>query len=158
MDIQNFDFKQLSPKTKTLKQCQEYLKKYFVPLMDGNHAVLKDGNYEILDQPTVTKVYFNRMPKYKAGSDGDDDDGNSKAFDFSNWYFKKYTDLRSITYELNKEVLFDDKLNLCPRMKHAYQPYDSFPKATRAKVKVMLNYMNEVLASGNKSVFTYLLQ
>ena len=96
MDIQNFDFKQLSPKTRTLKQCLEYLKTYFVPLVDGNHAVLENGNYVIKDQPTVKKVYFDRMPKYKAGGDGDD--GNdSKAFDFSTWYFKKYTDIRSIT-------------------------------------------------------------
>ena len=104
MNPENFDFKQLSPKVKTLKQCQEYLKKYFVPLIDGNHAVLENGKYVIKDQATLTKVYFNRMPKYKTGSDGDDDDGDSsKAFDFSTWYFKKYTDLRSITYELNNE-------------------------------------------------------
>ena len=47
MNSENFDFSQLSPKKNTLKQCQEYLKKYFVPLMDGNHAVLENGNYVI---------------------------------------------------------------------------------------------------------------
>ena len=158
MNSENFDFAQLSPKKNTLKQCQEYLKKYFVPLMDGNHAVLENGNYVIRDQPTLTKVYFNRMPKYKAGSGDDDDDGDNKAFDFSAWYFKKFTNIRSITYELNKPVFYDDKINMCPRMKHEYQVYDSFPEAIKAKVKVMLNYMNEVLASSNKSVFAYLLQ
>ena len=157
MDIQNFDFKQLSPKIKTLKQCLEYLKKYFVPLVDGNHAVLENGNYVIKDQPTVKKVYFDRMPKYKAGGDGDDED-DSKAFDFSVWYFKKYTDLRSITYELNKDVLFDDKINLCPRLRNKYQSFESFSKATQSKVSVMLNYINEVLANGNKPVYSYLLQ
>ena len=157
MDIQNFDFKQLSPKTRTLKQCLEYLKTYFVPLVDGNHAVLENGNYVIKDQPTVKKVYFDRMPKYKAGGDGDDGD-DSKAFDFSNWYFKKYTDIRSITYELNKDVLFDDKINLCPRLKNKYQSFESFSKATQNKVAVMLNYINEVLANGNKPVYSYLLQ
>ena len=158
MNSENFDFKQLSPKVKTLKQCQEYLKKYFVPLIDGNHAVLENGKYVIKDQATLTKVYFNRMPKYKTGGEGDEDDGDSKAFDFSTWYFKKYTDLRSITYELNKDIFFDDKINLCPRIRHTAQAFESFSGATKAKVGIMLNYINEVLANGDKAVYGYLLQ
>jgi hypothetical protein len=117
---QNFSFKLINPAHKTLSECRSYLKEYFVPLLDGSHAVLENGKYVIKDQQTLKKVYFDRMPLYKCK----DDDDDSKPFDFSKWYFTKYNDLRTITYELNKELFFDDKINLCPRMKHQYFKYD----------------------------------
>jgi hypothetical protein len=54
------------------------------------------------------------MPKfdYKA------EDGTKMTFDFTKWFFTVYTGIRSISYELTKEVFYDDKINLCPRMKH----------------------------------------
>ena len=87
---------------------------------------------------------------------GDDDD--SKKVDLSKWYFNKYNYIRSVTYELNKDVFFDDKFNLCPRMKHEYVTYKSLNKDIRTNVKVMLNYIKEVLASGNDDVYKYILQ
>ena len=108
----NFNFKLIDPRQKTLKECKAYIREYFVPLRDGNHAVLEDGKYVLKDEATIKKVYFNRMPLYVYMDDGDE-----KKVDLSNWYFKKYTDVRSITYELNKEVFYDDKFNMCPRMK-----------------------------------------
>ena len=62
----------------------------------------------------------------------------------------KKQDLRTITYELNKPVLHDDKINLCPKMKHKYQPFKDFSDEIKAKVSIMQNYILEVLASSNK--------
>ena len=66
----NFNFELINPATKTLEECQEYIKKYFVPLRDGNHGVFENGKYEIKDESTVKKVYFNRMPNYIYIQDG----------------------------------------------------------------------------------------
>lgn len=156
---QNFNFKLISPAHKTLGECRAYLKEYFVPLLDGSHAVLENGKYVIKDQQTLKKVYFDRMPLYKCK----DDDDDSKPFDFSKWYFTKYNDLRTITYELNKELFFDDKINLCPRMKHQYFKYDwsendKVLNKLKKKLDIMLNYIKEVLASGNEDVFKYIIQ
>ena len=150
----NFDFKMLSPAKKTLKECMEYIAQYFVPLKDGNIAVFEDGKYTLKDDSTVKKVYFNRMPKYESSAE----DGGKNSFDFSKWFFNKYTGIRSITYELTKDVFYDDKMNMCPRMKHQYIKFEEFNKKVRTKVKVMLNYIKEVLASGRDDTNTYLLQ
>ena len=149
----NFNFKQIDPRHKTLSECKTYLKQYFVPLLDGNHAVFENGKYVIKDKATIKHVYFDRMPMYISG-----DDDDSKKVDLSKWYFNKYDDVRSVTYELNKDVFFDDKFNLCPRMKHEYVTYKSLSKNIRTNVKVMLNYIKEVLASGNDDVYKYILQ
>jgi hypothetical protein len=150
----NFDFNQLSPAQNTLKGCMKYITQYFIPLKDGNIAMFEDGKYVTKDDAIVRKVYFNRMPEYDIGME----DGVKSTFSFSNWFFKKYTDIRSITYELNKDVFYDDKINLCPRMKHEYVKFEEFDKKVRKKVQILLNYMKEVLASGRDDSFTYLLQ
>jgi hypothetical protein len=157
----NFNFKLIDPQHKTPRECLAYIKEYFVPLLDGSHAVLENGKFVIKDQQTLKKVYFDRMPLYKTGDD--DDDCNNKPFDFSKWYFTKYTGLRSITYELDKDVFFDDKINLCPRMKHKYFKYDwteddKHLRKLKKKLDIMLNYIKEVLASGNEDVFKYIIQ
>ena len=78
----NFNFKLIDPRQKILKECKAYIREYFVPLRDGNHAVLEDGKYVLKDEATLKKVYFNRMPIYTVG--GEDDDG--KKVDLSNVY------------------------------------------------------------------------
>ena len=93
-------------------------------------------------------VYFNRMPEYIFI-----EDGKLKKVDLNDWYFKKYTGIKTITYELNKDVFYEDKFNLCPKMKHQYIKYEE-----NKKVNIMLNYIKEVLASGNEEVYKYILQ
>ena len=55
------------------------------------------------------------------------------------YYFKQYTGIKTITQKINKPVFFDDKINLCPKMKHEYKPYKDFSKETKDKVKSMLD-------------------
>ena len=147
----NFDFKQVDVKQNTPKQIMKYISKYFIPLTDGNHIFFVNGKYTIYDQATVKKTYFDRMSVIKDG------DGND-VFNPSKWYFTKYSSLRTITYELNKPVLHDDKINLCPKMKHTYQPFKDFSDEIKAKVFIMQNYILEVLASSNKEQYDFIIQ
>ena len=142
----NFDFEKINSKKQTLDQCKAYLSQYFVPLKDGNHAVFEDGHYVIRDQPTLKKVYFDRIPKYQCGDD------DSSMIDLSKWYFTKYAKVRSITYDLNKDVFHDDKINMCPRMKHEYQKFDTFDKKIRKKSGCDVT-VKEVLASADDAVY-----
>ena len=144
----NFNFELINPATKTLEECEKYIQQYFVPLRDGNHGVFENGKYEIKDESTVKKVYFNRMPDYVSLVDN-----KLKKVDLSEWYFKTYTGIKTITFELNKDVFYDDKFNLCPKMKHQYVKYEE-----NEKVNIMLNFIKEVLASGNEEVYNYILQ
>jgi hypothetical protein len=76
----------------------------------------------------------------------------------SEYYFKQNIDIRTIEYEFGKPTLHDDKLNLCPSMKHSIQPYNTFPTDIQDKVNIMLNYIKEVLCSSNESHYNYLLK
>ena len=71
---------------------------------------------------------------------------------------QKNRDLRTITYELNKPVLHDDKINLCPKMKHEYKPFKDFSDEIKAKVSIMQNYILEVLASSNKEQYDFIIK
>ena len=150
----NFNFSKINSDVMTLKQCQAYIAQYFVPLKDGNHIVFEDGQYILRDKDTIKNVYFNRIPLYEL----DIGDGNVKSLDLSKWYFTKYTGMRSITHELNKPVFFDDKINMCPQFIHTYQKYETLSDSTKAKVNIMLNYVNEVLANKQNDAYIYLLQ
>jgi hypothetical protein len=123
-----------------LTEVQNYVKQYFIPLNNGNHAVYVNSQFEVMEQAVVMKTYFKRMHE-----------------SVSKWYFTKYLELRSITYELNKPLMYDNKLNLCPTFKHNAKPYDSFSDDIKAKVDIMLNYIYEILADSNQDQYTYLL-
>ena len=150
----NFSFDELEPTKHSLKFCKDYIARYFVPLSDGNIAVFKDGKYSVSDDTTVRKVYFNRMPKF----DYKTEDGTKSTFDFSKWFFSVYTGIRSISYELTKEVFYEDKMNLCPRMKHQYVKYDTISEPIQKKVRVILKFIQEVLSNGRDDVLNHILK
>ena len=98
-----------------------YVCKYFIPLSNGMHAFYNNSKYELIDHNTVKRTYFDRMPKT-----------------ISDYYFKQNIDVRTIEYEFGKPELHDDKLNLCPKMKHQPQSYKTFPSDVQAKVNIIL--------------------
>ena len=108
-------------KIKTLSpiDAKEYVTKYFVPLSNGNHAMLIDNVYVIKDDQEIKRSYFNRMQK-----------------ELCNYYFKEFTEVKTITYEINKETFYDDKINLCPPMKYKYN--EAF--ISKDNVKLNLNF------------------
>ena len=78
-------------KVKNLSQvdAKTYITKYFIPLTDGNHAMLEDGVYVVHDDTEIKKTYFNRMSK-----------------ELQNYYFKEFTQIKKVVYALNKPQFF----------------------------------------------------
>ena len=120
-----------------LLQSQEYVSRYFVPLATGNHAVYINGNFVIIENAIVKSTYFKRMNK-----------------EINKRNFEKYDKLRHIGYKLKMEMFSDNKINLRPQMKH--KKYDGFSEEVKSKVKIMLDCILEILASGNESVYDFL--
>jgi len=44
-------------------KAQEYVKKYFLPLKNGRHAIYMDGHFQWMDKRVVRTTYLNRMEK-----------------------------------------------------------------------------------------------
>lgn len=137
-----FENFQLS-KIKTLSpiDAKSYITKYFVPLSNGNHAMLIDGVYVIKDDQEIKRSYFNRMQK-----------------ELCNYYFKEFTEVKTITYEVNKETFYDDKINLCPPMKYTFNSEYKPTKEVQEKLNFLLNYMKEILCSSKDDCFQFLLK
>lgn len=119
---------------------KNYIDKFFVPLTNGSHCVFEDGKYTVVPDDVVKKVYLNRF-----------DDKLKK------YYTKENINLRKIVYKLNKPQLFDDCINLCPQLPKA-KPYKEFDEDTKKKVQIFCDYVLEVLASGNKDVYDYIIK
>ena len=137
-----FENFQLS-KIKTLSpiDAKDYITKYFVPLSNGNHAMLIDGIYIIKDDQEIKRSYFNRMQK-----------------ELCNYYFKEFTEVKTIAYEVNKETFYDDKINLCPPMKYTYNENYEPSEETQEKLNFLLNYLKEILCSNKDDCYQFLLK
>jgi len=119
---------------------KKYLTKYFVPLDNGNHCMLVDGKYIIRDDQEIKKSFFNRMNK-----------------DLQNYYLKQYFEVKTITYEFGRETFYDNKINLCPKILHQYEPDYIITDEVKEKRDIFLNYILEVLCSGDKACNKYIL-
>lgn len=130
-------------KIKTLSpiDAKEYVTKYFVPLSNGNHAMLIDNVYVIKDDQELKRSYFNRMQK-----------------ELYNYYFKEFTEVKTITYEINKETFYDDKINLCPHMKYKYNEAFIPKDNVKLNLNFLLDYMKDILCSGNEECYNFLLK
>jgi len=130
-------------KIKTLSpiDAKAYITKYFIPLDNGNHAMFVDGVYKIKDDQEVKRSYFNRMQK-----------------ELCNYYFKEYTEVKSITYAINKPVFFDDKINLCPPL--LWDATDDYiaNDIIQHKLKFFLSYLKEILCSNKTDSYEFLLK
>ena len=129
-----------------IDQCKEYITKYFFPLSSSQHVFIsydKDGksSYEIKEDMAIKKVYFNRLPK-----------------DVTDFYFKKYDKIKTLTCELNKPMLYGEFINTCPEFLHKVKPYSDFTPDIKKGVNVMLSYLKTVWASGNDNQYQFILQ
>lgn len=142
MDTQN-TFNLDNIKTLSQNDAIEYIKKFFIPLTNGDHAMLKqNGKYEIVKDEVIKKTFFKRM--------------SSELNDF---YFKQYTSLKTPTYEFGKEKIIGDYLNLCPNLKAQYKhKFEDYDEDTKNKVQIMLNFIKEVLANNNENSYDYLIK
>ena len=91
--FENFSFEIMNKMM--MKDCRQYITKYFIPLTNGKHAFIVDGGYIIYSERTIKNVYFNRMPD-----------------DLTKYYFYHYYKLRTPVIEKDKPMLYDDKFNM----------------------------------------------
>ena len=94
--------KDLSP-----NDARAYISQYFYPLTNGDHAMRANNKFEILEDTIVNKTFFKRMPK-----------------ELQDYYFKEITDIKTVVYKLNKPEIYEDYLNLCPKLMHSYKKYE----------------------------------
>ena len=106
---------------------KEYVKKYFYPLSSGFHIKIdyEDGKpiYEIVEDAIIKKVYFNRLPKV-----------------ISDFYFKFYDQIKTLTCEINKPFIFGNFINTCPAFLHEVKPYTEYSKELKSKVEIILPF------------------
>jgi hypothetical protein len=127
--------KNLSP-----NDSKKYITKFFVPLNNGNHAMLVDGQYIIKDDQEIKRSYFNRMSK-----------------ELSNYYFKDYCEVKGVVYEFGKPLFYEDKINLCPDIKHTYEDNYIITEDIKQKRDLFLSYIFEVLCSSKEDSYQYIL-
>ena len=138
--IENFSLDFI--KNLSQNHAKEYLITYFIPLTDGNHAFLFNGKFQILDTRVIKSTYFKRMSK-----------------ELNEFYFEKYTSLKTITYQLNKDLFIGNELNLCPKMKaKKTKIYSEYDDKTKEGVEAILHFIKEVLASNNQASYDYLIK
>ena len=114
MNTENFDFKYLESLS-SHDQKQQYFTKYFVPLSNGSHCFLKNGEYEMLTDEILNKVYLKRCGKL-----------------IKQYYTEEFKAIKTPVYKLNKPIMYDDKINLCPQLKPS-KPYKNFDNSTKKK-------------------------
>lgn len=129
----------------SVSEAKAYITKYFYPLTDGQHVLLKyidsKPEFDILDDTIVRKVYFNRLPKV-----------------IQQFYFTEYDQIRTLTCELNKPFVYDSFINTCPTFMHSVKPYSEYSNDIKHKVSVMLNYVKEIWASNNEASFQFIVK
>ncbi len=137
--MENFKLENVDNLSKS--DAREYIDKYFIPLDNGTHAILKNGKYEIIDTPTLRSVYFKRM-----------------SDECNKYYFKEKKDIREVIYDLVKPELTRTELNLCPKMKHTYQEYKTFSNKTKNGVEMMLQHLKVVWCNSNEETYNFLVK
>jgi hypothetical protein len=137
--MENFDLNKI--KNLSLNESKLYIDKYFIPLTNGDHAFYINGKYEIYDDVVIKKTYFKRM-----------------SVELNKYYFQDKTDLRTLSYDVNKPTLYENYLNQCPKIKPTYKKYSEFPEDTKKKVDIILNHILEVYCSNRKDSYNFLLK
>ena len=137
--MENFDLNKI--KTLSPVEAKNYIDKYFIPLTNGDHAFYINGKYEIMDDAVIKKTYFKRMPS-----------------ELQKYYFQDKTDLRTLSYDVNKPTLYENYLNMCPKIKQTYKKYCEFSDDIKKKVDIVLNHILVVYCSNRKDSYNFLLK
>lgn len=134
--MQKFSFSHLD--SLNFNDQKEYITKFFVPLTTGEHCLLENGVYVVKETATIKSVYFNRFGKK-----------------LSEFYFHEFNKIRTPVYKLNKPLLFDENVNLCPQLP-THKPYSDFDVIIKNKCKIFLDYMFDVLCNKRDDVMAHL--
>ena len=124
--MQSFDLSHANQLS--VSEAKEYIKRYFYPLKSGVHVVVDYDEdqtpvYEIIEDKVVRNVYFNRLRKV-----------------ISNFYFKEYGELKTLTCAINKPFIYGKFINTCPSLMHEVKAYSEYSEEVKSKVDLMLNF------------------
>jgi hypothetical protein len=119
--------------------CKEYISSFFCPTTAGTHVLFENGKPTIIQNDTFSLVYSQRFEE-----------------DIQKWYKKKTTPKRLIA-DITKPMMGVDFINLSGLLKHKPKPYKKFESKTKERLQIMLDYIKEIWANGNKDVYEYLL-
>ena len=90
----NNDFNLARLQELNINQSKEYIKEYFIPLIDGNHAFKSKGKWIIYNKETLKDVFFNRMND-----------------EINRFYFREYTRILIPVKDKSKPLFYDDYIN-----------------------------------------------
>lgn len=139
MNTENFDLNKI--KTLSPNDAKLYIDKFFIPLSNGDHAYFENGKYVIKDDGIIKRTYFKRMPK-----------------ELYEYYFTQKTDVKTISYDINKPKFYEHYINMCPQLIHEYKAYSEFSEEIKINVNIMLDHVKNVLCSGNEECYIFILK
>jgi heat shock protein HspQ len=137
--MENFNLEKI--KNLSLSDSKKYIDKYFIPLTNGEHAFYINGQYEIMDDAIIKRTYFKRM-----------------SSELQKYYFQDKSDLKTISYDVNEPIIYNDFLNLCPKIKQTYKKYSEISTEIKNQVEVILKHILEVYCSNRKDSYNFLLK
>jgi hypothetical protein len=93
---------------------KEYVKKYFIPLIDNSHAFNYKGEWIIKSKEEIKDVFFNRL-----------------SDELNHFYYREYNNILVPTWDKNKPQFYEDYINFdCKKEDDIIKPYrfllDSF--------------------------------
>ena len=65
--------------------------------------------------------------------------------ELTKFYTEQFYKVKNITYELGKELMFGNYLNLCPKIKHEYKPFETFDESVKSSMNLMLNFIKDII-------------
>jgi len=139
--IPNERFNLSKIRTLSPNDAKTYITNYFIPLNNGNHAFYDGSVFAVRDDKELKQSYFSRMPK-----------------ELQNYYFRDYLDVRQIAFDVNKPVYYEDKINLCPRMKFTYNANYKPSEYAQEGLDFVLGYIKSILCSDKQDCYDFLLK
>lgn len=128
-------------RTLSPNDAKTYITQYFIPLNNGNHAFYDGSVFTVRDDKELKQSYFSRIPK-----------------ELQNYYFRDYLDVRQIAFDVNMPVYYEDKINLCPRMKYTFNPDYQPSQYAQEGLTFILDYMKSILCSDKQDCYDFLLK
>lgn len=121
--------------------CKKYITDHIFPIRGGSYLVFEDGVPINYDCDNIKRTYFNKLDK-----------------SISKWFFNEYRGLFTVVCEINKPMIYENNINMCPLFMHKQKPYNEYSEAIKKKVELWLSYMLNVLASGRKDALDYIIK
>ena len=124
-----------------ISDAKKYIDNFIIPLDDGTHAIHNNNVYKVIKDDVLKRTYFKRM-----------------SSELHKYYFSEKKDIRTITYDVNKPVLYDDKLNLCPKIIQTYKKFSECSSKAQKQAHIMLDHIKTVWCSSNLESYNFTLK